>query len=59
MTHYDKLIDSIKQELYEFHYHVDLWNEEKATETSHRILEIVEEFQSNRNLVGNQWRASD
>lgn len=58
MTHYDKLIDSIKQELYEFHSSTTVWNENDGTQTSHRILEIVEEFQSTRNL-GKQWRASD
>lgn len=58
MTNYDKLIDSIKQELYEFHSSTALWDEKDANETSHRILEIVEEFQSNRYST-NQWRASD
>lgn len=57
MTHYDKLIDSIKQELYEFHS-TELWDEQDATLTSHRILEIVEEFQTNR-ILNREWRASD
>jgi hypothetical protein len=58
MTHYDKLIDSIKQELYEFYSSTVLWDERVANKTSHKILEIVEEFQTNRNVI-NQWRASD
>jgi hypothetical protein len=58
MTHYDRLIDSIKHELYEFYSSTVLWDERTAEETSHKILEIVEEFQTNRNLL-NQWRASD
>ncbi len=57
MTHYDKLIDSIKQELYEHHCNTAVWNEHGANETSQRILEIVEEFQQTRAL--GQWRASD
>lgn len=58
MTHYDKLIDSIKQELYEFYSVNTVWNEQDADETSHRILEMVEEFQSNRSSTI-RWRASD
>jgi hypothetical protein len=57
MTHYDKLIDSIKQELYEHHCSTAVWDEQGANQTSQRILEIVEEFQQTRAL--RQWRASD
>jgi len=57
MTHYDKLIDSIKQELYEHHINTAVWDEQGANETSQRILEIVEEFQQTR--VTPRWRASD
>ncbi len=57
MTHYDKLIDSIKQELYEHHCNTAVWDEKSANKTSQRILEIVEEFQQTRAL--RQWRASD
>ena len=57
MTHYDKLIDAIKQELYEHHTNTTVWDEKDANETSQRILEIVEEFQQTRAL--RQWRASD
>jgi len=57
MTHYDKLIDSIKQELYEHHSNTAVWDEKSANKTSQRILEIVEEFQQTRAL--RQWRASD
>lgn len=58
MTHYDKLIDTIKQELWEFYGDVTVWDEKRADVAAHRILEIVEEFQTNRNTF-NQWRASD
>ncbi len=51
MTHYDKLIDSIKNEIYQFHTTTDGWNEEKATQTSHKILTLVEEFQYKRSLI--------
>lgn len=51
MTHYDKLIDSIKQEIYQFYTSTDSWDEESAKNTSHSILEIVEQFQSVRNKV--------
>lgn len=57
MTHYDKLIDSIKQELYEHHTNTTVWDEKGANETAQRILEIVEEFQQTR--VTPRWRASD
>ena len=50
MTNYDKLIDSIKQELYEYYSNISVWDEQKANKTSHKILQIVEEFQSNRKL---------
>ena len=58
MTHYDRLIDTIKQELWEFYGDVAVWDEERATVASQRILEHVEEFQTVRSL-GKQWRASD
>lgn len=58
MTHYDRLIDSIKQELYKFHISTSLWDEMTANKTSQRILEIVEEFQSTR-ILDKRWRASD
>lgn len=57
MTHYDKLIDSIKQELYQHHCNTAVWDERSANETSHKILQIVEEFQQTR--VTPRWRASD
>lgn len=57
MTHYDKLIDSIKQELYEHHCNTAVWDEQGANETSHKILQIVEEFQQTRSIP--RWRASD
>lgn len=54
MTHYDKLIDSIKDEIYHLYINADSWDEEKATQTSHKILTIVEEFQQKRSNV--KWK---
>lgn len=61
MTHYDKLIDSIIDEIYYVWTETCSWDEDAvdtAKETAHRILQHVEEFQSNRTQIG-QWRASD
>lgn len=58
MTHYDRLIDSIKQELWEFYGDIAVWDERRAEVAAQRILEHVEEFQTVRSL-GKQWRASD
>lgn len=62
MTHYDKLIDSIIDEIYYVWAEVSNWddddNQETIKETAHRILQHVEEFQTNRTKI-NQWRASD
>lgn len=62
MTHYDKLIDSIVDEIYYVWTEVSNWDDketqETAKETAHRILQHVEEFQSNRTKL-TQWRASD
>ena len=58
MTHYDRLIDSIKQELWEFYGDIAVWDEQRANVAAQRILEHVEEFQTVRSL-GKQWRASD
>jgi hypothetical protein len=49
MTNYDILIDSITNELYKLNINMDGWDENFAKKTSHRILEIVEEFQFVRN----------
>jgi hypothetical protein len=51
MTHYDKLIDSIKNEIYQLYNITDSWNEEEATQTSHKILTLVEEFQQKRTII--------
>lgn len=51
MTYYDKLIDSIKNEMYQLYITNDNWDEECATKTSHKILTIVEQFQQQRNLI--------
>jgi len=60
MTHYDKLIDSIIDEIYWVWTEVSDWDsdEKDIKETAHRILQHVEEFQTNRSQIG-QWRASD
>lgn len=61
MTHYDRLIDTIKDHLYTYYIcgqHNDGWDEADAQETSAMILQAVEEFQNNRTKL-NQWRASD
>jgi hypothetical protein len=60
MTHYDKLIDAVVDEIYYVWTEVSGWDEddqETAKEAAHRILQHVEEFQEKRNL--NQWRATD
>jgi hypothetical protein len=61
MTHYDRLIDTIKDHLYCYFIsgqHKDGWNEADAQESAMIILNAVEEFQSKRAKLG-QWRASD
>jgi len=59
MTHYDKLIDSIAEEMwYLWSENTSEWNEVAAKEKAHKILMMVEEFQTNRTQLG-QWRASD
>lgn len=61
MTHYDKLIDTIKDHLYGYYSHGinhDGWDESDANESAQMILQAVEEFQSNRTKL-TQWRASD
>jgi hypothetical protein len=63
MTHYDKLMDSIVDELYYVWTEVSTWDsdhsQEVVKETAHRILQHVEEFQNTRVSVYSQWRASD
>jgi Na+/phosphate symporter len=53
MTNYDKLIDAISDEIYHYLLSVSQpsWDEEVAKKTSHRILEIVEEFQKIRSDI--------
>ena len=59
MTHYDKLMDSISEEIYTI-WEKDIWDERVAKEKSYAILKLVEEFQQNRaNLKPLRWRASD
>lgn len=48
MTHYDKLIDCITNEIYQLYLISNNWDEEEAKVTSHRILTLVEEFQQKR-----------
>ena len=52
MTHYDKLIDSIVEEMwYLWSENTAEWNEKSAKEKAHKILTMVEEFQSKRNSL--------
>ena len=63
MTHYDKLMDSITEEIYLFWQDGNKgfdWDDGLAKEKSYAILRMVEEFQQNRaNLKPLRWRASD
>jgi hypothetical protein len=61
MTHYDKLIDSIVEEMwYLWGANTTDWNESDAKLRAHNILKIVEEFQFTRTKLNNRkWRASD
>lgn len=61
MTHYDRLMDAIKDHLYTFYVsgqQLDKWDETDAQETARSILFAVEEFQQKR-VLDNKWRASD
>ena len=61
MTHYDKLMDVIKDELYSCYVsgkQGDGWDEASAQESAQMILQAVEEFQEKRVKLS-QWRASD
>ena len=60
MTHYDKLIDSIVEEIYLlWSENTTNWDENEAKIRAHNILTMVEEFQTNRTKITSQWRASD
>ena len=61
MTKYDVLMDSICTQLYDVW--VDgcngkSWDDQLTKCTAHRILEMVEEYQSQQCTL-RQWRASD
>ena len=61
MTHYDRLIDVIKDYLNGYYIsgqQGDGWDEADAQESAHMILQAVEEFQTVRNKV-TRWRATD
>jgi hypothetical protein len=61
MTHYDKLMDVIKDQLYAYYIsgqQNDGWDEADAQESAQIILQAVEEFQQKRAKI-TQWRASD
>jgi hypothetical protein len=51
MTNYDKLIDSISNEIYLLNVSNESWDEEAAKKASRKILEIVEEFQQKRSTI--------
>ena len=57
MTHYDKLIDSIKGEIYQLYTNIDSWDEQKASQTAHKILTLVEEFQQKRATINDPLRS--
>lgn len=50
MTHYDRLIDAILNQIYLLNVSNETWNEDEAKKTSRKILEIVEEFQKIRQI---------
>jgi hypothetical protein len=50
MTHYDKLIDSITNEIYSLYLIANNWDEIEAKQTAHKILTLVEEFQQKRKI---------
>ena len=61
MTDYDKLIDSITDTIYNWYVTGQMdsqFPEDLAKRDAHKILEMVEEFQTNRTKV-TQWRATD
>lgn len=62
MTHYDRLVDRIVEEIYFFWKDGQNgfdWDESLAKEKSDEILKMVEEFQSKRAQSLGFWRASD
>lgn len=61
MTHYDKLVDAITDTIYNWYVTGQMdseFPEDLAKRDAHKILEMVEEFQTNRVKL-NQWRATD
>jgi hypothetical protein len=48
MTNYDMLMDAVVNQIYLLYAQTDSWDEKKAKETSHRILQIVEEYFSKK-----------
>ena len=57
MSDYDKLIANITAVVYLLWWDRKEWNETKAKEEAHKILQIVEEYQSKQ--PQRRWRASD
>jgi hypothetical protein len=56
MTNYHLVIDAISQELYST-FQQEQWDEESAKQRSHKILTLVEQFQTRRTQP--KWRATD
>ena len=56
MTNYHIVIDAISQELYSS-FQQEEWSEDFAKQRAHKILTLVEQFQTMR--VQPRWRASD
>lgn len=60
MTHYDRLIDSVTDTIYQWYITGQMdskFDEESARKDAHKLLTMVEEFQQTRLLKA--WRASD
>lgn len=58
MTDYDMLTDAIIDQMYTVWKNREIWNEEDAKRMAHKILEIVEEYQT-KAIKPTRWRASD
>lgn len=58
MTDYDMLTDAIIDQMYTVWKNREIWNEEDAKRMAHKILEIVEEYQT-KSSKPTRWRASD
>lgn len=46
MTNYDMMMDAVVNQIYLLYAQTDSWDEKKAKQTAHQILEIIEEYKS-------------